>query len=475
MATIHSAIDVSGELLPLACPNAGELDDHSNVCIANQHNQQAPVSKLSDDILALIFEEGPKEKHFRDVLWRNKGKLSVPFAVRISHVSARWRFVALHDPFLWTTVTIKDGPPSPSPGLHDLFLTRSNYCPLDIRLLCYQQGSTSFNPSKLHFDRCQELTITFQSFKMASSVLPRLRDAAMPILTSLAIDCSDIRDDSSQNDYIPDGWSLSTELFHDCAPRIGQLRLEGISMGRSMLPRTSLDHLSKIYLRATRWDTQITYDEFAGALSLTANTLRDLVLEGMVVSLPDLGPGGWTGTVIYLPVLQSLEIGFPDYTDSPATLGYVEKLSTCLKVGSLKSLALANLDESDFSHAMKISSSHREIDGTGIDSLSLDLVDIGENTQLLMSHCPGIKDLSLGSRSTLFNVLQFILECDRKTIGSGDNPFCSHLRYIELTTYAPLKSRQLLDAVVKSRADIGHPITMKYKCVGLGSTQSYRS
>lgn len=65
-------------------------------------NRIAPVSKLPDELLIIIFLEASKGRFFsrlqRDDMWLP------PIEIIISHVAQRWRRVALGSPMLWTHI-----------------------------------------------------------------------------------------------------------------------------------------------------------------------------------------------------------------------------------------------------------------------------------------------------------------------------------------------------------------------------------
>lgn len=65
-------------------------------------NRIAPVSKLPDELLIIIFLEASKGRFFsrlqRDDMWLP------PIEIIISHVTQRWWRVALGSPMLWTHI-----------------------------------------------------------------------------------------------------------------------------------------------------------------------------------------------------------------------------------------------------------------------------------------------------------------------------------------------------------------------------------
>lgn len=77
------------------------------------------MSTLPDELLALIFIAG----HIQSRLY------APPFALFCSHVSRKWRAIALQTSSLWTTIVLQL---SLHPSFLDLLLTRSHTSPLDL-------------------------------------------------------------------------------------------------------------------------------------------------------------------------------------------------------------------------------------------------------------------------------------------------------------------------------------------------------
>ncbi|EGN98919.1 hypothetical protein SERLA73DRAFT_181647, partial [Serpula lacrymans var. lacrymans S7.3] len=99
---------------------------HLQARAAHIRNQSAPVSRLPSDILALIFEEC---RHLPPTWFGVKRVL--PIEVRLSHVTRRWREVAIGIPSLWSSIKY--------PMLHGEgsileYVKRSNGCLLDVHL-----------------------------------------------------------------------------------------------------------------------------------------------------------------------------------------------------------------------------------------------------------------------------------------------------------------------------------------------------
>ncbi|KAF8633212.1 hypothetical protein AX15_001448 [Amanita polypyramis BW_CC] len=92
-------------------------------------NQTAPILRLASELLILVFD-------YTRARWRS----TLPFALVASHVCARWRDVALHQPHFWNTIdiNIRGLGHRRAVTLHRLqtYLTRSQPFPLDVFISC---------------------------------------------------------------------------------------------------------------------------------------------------------------------------------------------------------------------------------------------------------------------------------------------------------------------------------------------------
>ncbi|KAF8309842.1 hypothetical protein DL93DRAFT_1697724 [Clavulina sp. PMI_390] len=85
-----------------------------------------PLSALPDDVVALIFDQ------FREEGRSNQNHASWQFSIKLSHVSACWRAVAIDSSYLWSRLTLTS--PSQAP-LIPLFAQRSRDRRLILTLL----------------------------------------------------------------------------------------------------------------------------------------------------------------------------------------------------------------------------------------------------------------------------------------------------------------------------------------------------
>ncbi|KDQ07548.1 hypothetical protein BOTBODRAFT_608079 [Botryobasidium botryosum FD-172 SS1] len=96
--------------------------EQARAVIGARRNQHIPVYRLSNDILAIIFEEAKE----CSTNWLRPLATKVP--LNVAHVSAQWRSVALHTPRLWTILDAMNAHIAP------IFLDRSRHALLHIDL-----------------------------------------------------------------------------------------------------------------------------------------------------------------------------------------------------------------------------------------------------------------------------------------------------------------------------------------------------
>ncbi|KAH7928234.1 hypothetical protein BV22DRAFT_1059259 [Leucogyrophana mollusca] len=184
------------------------------VRVAHITNQNAPISRLPSDILAIIFEE------MRRVVPSSTRFQRVPVEVQLSHVSSRWREVTLSTPSLWSSIRY--------PILHrenamETYLQRCGECPLDVHI-----GPRIIDQKPLHvvtttllprIAQFRELTIDTTGCEELRALLCLFRDATAPALKRLKVTCTDaIR-----------AHELSRiEIFKGGTPVLSDVRLDGI-------------------------------------------------------------------------------------------------------------------------------------------------------------------------------------------------------------------------------------------------------
>jgi F-box-like len=144
MATLKNLLTQEAKLVSqqAALSSQQQALEHSltavRLRIAQMRNMHAATYNLLNETLCAIFEAGrsntscptPREEAFLD---RSTQPLPIPFEIIVSAVSRRWRNMALQTPRLWTDIYINFK--RPMQGLHDLYLSRSKSCLLDITLV----------------------------------------------------------------------------------------------------------------------------------------------------------------------------------------------------------------------------------------------------------------------------------------------------------------------------------------------------
>lgn len=138
------------QLEDLAAKAAAVRSEHNTL-----HNLDAPTSELPDEVLASIFEMGTRSN------WESPRD----FQVLVSHVSHRWRAIALATAQLWASiryiVTAGDIP-SRSTAKVLAYISRSQLSPLDV--LIQRKDSQNTDPALVqsimhHIGRCRRLRI----------------------------------------------------------------------------------------------------------------------------------------------------------------------------------------------------------------------------------------------------------------------------------------------------------------------------
>lgn len=122
----------------LESPSLQETTNHSQII------RRGPIYALPNETLGAIFHK------CRETITARKGSESS--LVCVSHVSRRWRDVAVFSPFLWTRIHF--GPRLQSPGFIQACLDRSRNCPLDLTFQCDDIFS---DVSKNEINRCIDM------------------------------------------------------------------------------------------------------------------------------------------------------------------------------------------------------------------------------------------------------------------------------------------------------------------------------
>jgi len=264
-----------------------------------------PISSLPNELLAEIFERG-----------RSKGrsphpKTKLPFEVHISHVSRRWRDVAINLPCLWTNIHIYT-----TLLWIGEYLERSRSCNLDLLISLWdteyiedinkraERIDYILNLLLPHVDRWSSFALEGCYEQSVYMALSRLHHLRAPALRKLTITFEDMMDSLV-------GTNFSSQIFTDGAPLLTHARLD---MLRCCWPPlntlTSLDLLQP-------HRSELVYNRFLQTLT-TSQCLTRLCLQAR-----DIVYDCWRldrYTTKQLPTLRSLQLIQMSYLTSSLLL-----------------------------------------------------------------------------------------------------------------------------------------------------------
>ncbi|KAK1219370.1 hypothetical protein PQX77_017894 [Marasmius sp. AFHP31] len=260
---------------------------------ATLYNDAAPISKLPHELLSFIFLMA-REEYTRG---------SLPLQVIVSHVSSRWRAVAINTPLLWTDIrvslTLKNAKkPAALDSRRDGFvtyLTRSNNRAFNLRMEC--NGDFAIEPFLValdtHMHRCSRLTFTISNHRQPALTLQRcLRLTEAPILEHLSIHIPDSR----LYEYPKRQFGvIQPNMLESGAPALRFLRLTGMA-GHLQPPLTMV---TTLHLDGRSMD-DLSFRQFRDILQSTPN-LESLSLNQVWVGMSPVAP-------IAIPKLRSLRV-----------------------------------------------------------------------------------------------------------------------------------------------------------------------
>lgn len=271
-------------------------------------NLDVPISHLPDKIIAMIFKAGS------DGMPRNPD-----FGALVSHVSHRWRTIALSMPSLWSRVKYIAGR-SQMERINE-YLSRSALSPVYIYI--GQHSQAKLGPEILqsvadHIGHCRQLCITkglggYQRLFECTSRQPA------PILRFL---------------QMPGEYQGEVPLFASIAPQLRVLDLSSFELDMVQMPYYFRTIQAVTHLRIAQLDFGIpeirkSFRHLLGALKSLSHL--DLVPLECHTRLPR------TPVPIEVPKLQYLKLGF---SGLPSALNYTMKN---IRAPSLTSLCLTEL------------------------------------------------------------------------------------------------------------------------------------
>jgi len=227
-------------------------------------NSSKAVARPPDDVLAEAFR-------YLVGGWR-KG---LPYLVRASHVSRRWRRVALSNPSLWSNIQLR--PTSCSQKyqteLIEQYLARSGASSLNIFIhMCKDQD---VGPAIHHLlpciNRWRRLVVESEDELAVQTFVRSLQDLAAPCLKDLEIDLDII---GEQNQLL---WRGEGRTLGGGVPSLNYLGTRGINMQYWLPP---LSGVKSIYIADCYSATLLSYARFREILTVSSS-LTHLEVEGM--------------------------------------------------------------------------------------------------------------------------------------------------------------------------------------------------
>ena len=387
-------------------------------------NRDAVTYALPNELLTAIFEAGSTDH---------------PQIVTISHVSRRWREIALHTPSLWSTIHMDEN--TSYPKLLDAYLDRSGACPLDI-VVDYQNeypASRTFQETfylhKIlsHIDRWHSLWVGATSNEIAYIILPHLRDSRAPLLERLVV--------FGEEDAMGD--DLDLNVFMGGAPHLSFISLTSLNMQSCWPPLAALTNLE------LKWTARPTsHGDFRRAM-VTALSLRKLSLWAGAVDFDITSP-------IRIASLESFEITCLADVDDEQECDASIPLKA-LEMPALKNLAISLMDadhSSKVADLLRVQMPQHNFHRLQHLDLSSSVIHQGD-AAMFMAAFPTVVHVSLLDHRSYFHchsVLE-VLSRDR----SLDSPLWPQLSKITLDGIDE-HSANLLHTVLQNRIHIGRPI-----------------
>ena len=291
------------------------------VHIAEERNMSAGTYNLPSETLTAIFEAGIDESSHptaraKAFLERSEQPLPIPFEMRMSAVSRRWRNVALQTPLLWTNLWINFM--QPMQGLHDLYLDRSKTCLLDITLVPFERHKPNFTNHHdvgVRFKQYMELLIPHVGRwrKLAiQKTFPGDVSEPYSVLTHLYAPALEILEAEIHSQP-----RLAVEVFSGGAPHLSSVELRGAYFRP---PQGAVKYLSLSYI-----GPPISHGQFSQLIrpmsSLTHLTMELTVYEDISIPSIELPSVIWVDISQY--DLYGFSVGTLRFLDLPA----VEKLT----------------------------------------------------------------------------------------------------------------------------------------------------
>ncbi|KAF7974979.1 hypothetical protein HWV62_10725 [Athelia sp. TMB] len=284
------------------------------------HNLDAPTSNLPNEVLAMIFEAG------MDL----GGGPQIDFGRIASHVSHRWRSIAVNAPRLWTQIRYIREPlvaksksskfrshTTLPPNLNKAitYLSRSGMAPIDICIknVKEQDMMPEFLQSIAdHIGHCRSLCVLNTEKDAFPQILKYASHCAAPILESLSVLSG------------PLGNGFPDTLFPRGALCLRTVALDDLDALPSFLP--AIASVRQLQFSKFQIKDHESYGNIRNAF-MALHSLSHLKLGTYGIPPPDLAP-------IELPRLRCLELDFRTYpTSFRNTIGLINApVLNCISV-----------------------------------------------------------------------------------------------------------------------------------------------
>jgi hypothetical protein len=430
---------------------------HSPIC-------SLPVETLEHIIYNCHLDDLSVRRDIRNSMYghnKGSGMETIPFSIIASHVSQRWRDVAVNSARLWTTLDFLFFQRA---DLLQIYLDRSKFQCLDITFcLSYDDTfelddpipashSEDFVPLIPHLERCRSLTIRGGEYLSLFRVIGQLHDAEAPHLQYLEVTV----DASFQEGY--EYSNPVPEILLGGSPVLKSLYLRGIGP-YSCWPSPS--SLTDVELDDNGKSVPFQYSDFRSflldAVSLTRLTLRneavtwDMDEEFIEVIMPNL-----------LSLHVSNQSYAPTFYDPLAISGTI--VSPRLRVLYLAGMVCTSVF-SFMSQPKTWGTAGSDTRYPHLQSLRLISITLGSDhvndccngyVEALTSATPGINHLTLLDQGRSVNT-RFILTFLRDhAMDPKTKPVVLWPQLEVITTN--IRDFQLLREVVLGRIEIGRPL-----------------
>lgn len=367
--------------------------------------------------------------------YRDEQSLNYRMPITVSHVSRRWRNIALQTPLLWSTIFMDTE--ASLRRIFDTYIERSRSCLLDIEMGPEWMMNYHFFVSKIlpHINRWRQLTVNFYSNRALSILIKQLADLKAPCLESIIL--------HAEQDNTPDD-DTDVAVFSDGAPLLSSVRLTGLVL-RSCTP--PLAHLTTLDLG---WAPRPMAHESFRRVVDAAPSLKDLSLDRLAVAFNRIQP-------IPIPSLRTLTLGHDwntdpdDWSDTEISGPFIG-----LRMPALHSLEFLHLGLGDMEDVITVwSKSPACRDFPALHFLDVSSSDIPDGRAIdFITFLPTVVHVSLPGalRGSLLHPLAHSVH--------NDTPLWPKLDTIEINKAYCEEAFLLLRAVVQNRIDKGEPIAV---------------